>query len=605
MIRNNGQINKGQILDRMCKLAANLFGISHTELLDPVVNLFLGSLSEEVYKVAGEIDNIENRILDKLSSILVPSIDTIAKPAHCILHAVPREGIAEVTCENEFRHFSKNRNRSFSFYPVCNTDIRKGGILYFIHKGGIYSLDRNLSKTLYIRSHRHEMDDNTFWLGLDLDKGIKDISGLSFYFDIHGISDKDRYLSLLPYTTWSIGDEILTMNKGISSQKQEYENITLSLFSGYDLSNKINRSVKEFYHNRYLSIAGNCPIEGKKEILPEELLPYFPENTVSGIEKPLVWIKVSCIRKMTADIISSLQPSINAFPVVNKELIFRTTDVKRMMPVIPLSTENKESFISINKVTDSSGKKYHDVPLYQDTDNSCGIYSLRRGGVEHYNRRDAEEYIAHITDALSWEVSAFFKDNDEVIAGLKKIEEQVNELIRQLKKRQAEIKDRYEIENYLFLPPLDKESEVYFIHYWITNGEQANHVRPGSIFSSVSDASETYSLTQTTGGKYAPRASEKENLYKESMTDHSLLITDDDILNFCLKEFSGSVSEVKVCGGFMDSDNPKLGFIETTDVYLKPLGSMKGYIKEKEKRYYLQMLEENSPATFNFRIFIN
>jgi hypothetical protein len=557
-----------------------------------------------VYKIAGEIESIENRILEKLSSILVPSIDTIAKPAHCILHASSQEGIAEVTTGSGFRHSGKSHKCFFSFYPVCNTDIRKGDILYFIHDGAVYTIDRDLSKTLYLRSRRHETGGNTFWLGLDLDEGIRDISGLSFYFDLNGVFDKDKYLNLLSYTRWSIGDETLTMNKGISSRKEEYENITLDLFSGYDLSNKINRSVKEFYSNRYLSIAGNCLVEGKRKIFPEELQSCFPETGISGTGKGLIWIKVTCPHGFTPDIINSLQPSINTFPVVNKELITRITEVKRTMPVVPLTTGNNESFISISKVTDSSAKKYYDVPLYRDAGNTCGIYSLRRGGIEHYSKRDAEEYLAHITDALSWEVSAFFKDKGELKADLKKIEGQVNRLIRQLRKRLAEAGDRYEIENYLLLPPPDQEGEVFFVDYWITNSGQANDIRPGSIFSSAIETFAAYSLTRTAGGRYAPRASGKENLYRESMTGRSLLITDDDIQNFCLREFRGSVSEVKVCGGFMESGNPRLGFIATTDVYLRPLEGMKGHIEEKDKEYYLQTLKEKSPATFNYRVFI-
>ncbi|WP_221413106.1 hypothetical protein [Dysgonomonas sp. 521] len=542
--------------------------------------------------------------MEKLSSILVPSIDTIAQPSHCILHAVTQDNITEITTESGFQHFSKNHNRHYSFYPVCNTNIRKGEILYFAHKGAIYTINRDLSKALYIRSQRHEMDDNTFWLGLDLNESIKDISGLSFYFDINGTYEKNKYLNLLSYTTWSIGEEKLSINKGLSHKEEYYENGTLDLFSGCNLSTQINQRIKEFYRIRYFSITGNCSIENKKEIFPKELLSSFPENSIAGIDKSLIWIKVTGSQRLTSDIINTLQPSINTFPVVNKELVSKIMELNSTMPVIPLNTKTNTSFISINKVTDSSGKKYFDVPLYNDTDNTYGIYSLRRGGVERYNRRDAGEYLAYIIEALSWEISSFFKDKDEVKADMKKIEEQVNKLIQQLKKKLAETKDRYEIENYLWLPLPDKAGEVYFVDYWTTSSRQANHIRQGSTFFSTADTITAYSLSQTMGGEYAPRASEKDNLYQKSMAEHSLLITDDDILDFCLKEFNESISEVKVCKGFMKSENPKFGFIETTDIHLKPLSAMKDYLNEKDKEYFHQSLKKKSPATYNYRIFI-
>ncbi|MFV0418271.1 MAG: hypothetical protein ACK5KT_06035 [Dysgonomonas sp.] len=607
MIRDNGH-SKHEILSRMRRITANLFSVSYTELLDPVVNLFLESLSEEVYKISGEIENIENRILDKLLSILVPSTETIAKPAHCILHAYAQDGITELTTESGFYYSDRKQNQRFSFYPVCNTRIYNGAIQYFIHKGTVYSIGRDLSKTVFSRSnHRNRFDDNTFWMGLELDDNIKDISGLSFYFDLYAIYNKEEYLNLLPYTIWSIGDDTLVMNKGIFSEEKKSENITLQLFSKYELSTKINQMVINQYSDHFMTIANECLISDKKEYFPTKLVSDFPENISEKIGKPLVWIKVTCPHRFTSEIIDALQPSINAFPVLNKELISKITEVNRAIPIIPINTEGSQSFLSVHNVNDSVGTKYYDIPI-NDIEHDFGIYAVRRGGIERYSKQDAGEYLANTIDTLNNEVSSFFKNRNDIKSDLKKIENQVTQLISDLKKKRSELNVWSEVENYLLVNS-SKENDIYFIDYWVTNGKDANHIKPGSLFTTISDLSvkqtSVYSLSATKGGEYAPLGEKKKDLYKQSLTQHKLLVTDKDISEFCLKEFEESISEVKVSGGFMTSSDPRLGFIETTDVYLMLLKHMENLIGEKDSEYFYQALKKNSPSTFNYRIFIN
>ncbi|WP_156032910.1 type VI secretion system baseplate subunit TssF [Prevotella sp. 10(H)] len=591
----------------MRQFAANLSGVNQTELLDPVINLFLESLSEEIYKIAGEIDNIENRILDKLSSILVPTLDTIAKPAYCIMHASSQNVVTDITAQSGFQYYNGKQN--LSFYPVCNTRVYNGRIAYFIHKESVYTIERDLSRTLYYRSHqKNSPDKNNFWIGLDLNENIENICGLSFYFDFHGVFDKDKYLNLLPHTTWSIQGKKIPVSKGIFSSKDEYENITLELFAHNDLSNKINKSVKKHYNNCFLSIDKDCFIKDKKEPFPKELTDSFPENLSTGINKPLVWIKVTCPQEIAPEMIDLIQLDINAFPVVNKGFVSKIIRIKKTTPVIPLDTGNGESFISVHNVIDSSGKRYYDFPVKNTSTQSYGVYALRRGGIEHYDRRDAREYLINVINDLNREITSFFKDKDSIKNDLKRIETRINRLIRQLNKSLADNKYNYEIKNYLLLDP-EKEDEVYFLDYWITNGTQANDIKSGVVFSILSDMalipSSIYSLNRTTGGKYAPQASEKEVIYKKNLMSHNLLVTNEDIEKFCTEEFRESVKSVRVSKGFMKSDNPKFGFIETTDVYLLPIETMRDYMNEADKNYYLKALKEKSPATFNYRIFID
>lgn len=604
MIRSNSNYtNKAEIRARMQRFATDKWNIDHIELLDPILRLFLESLSEEIYKLCGEVENIQERILNKLLTIFVPTNRVIAQPAHCILKGTPQELYVNITTQNEFRHFNIKQNKIHSFYSVCDTKLYNGNIVYFIHGNQVWNIGNDFSKSSYLFSRKSFDEVNAFWLGIDLDKSIENISGMSFYFDLNGVVDKNKYLNSLLYSTWSIGSDLMSITKGLVSPKGEYNNISLELFSGYDSSAKLNQKTINYYNKHFFTIADDCFVVNKKENFPQELIPYFSESSLNCMSKPLIWIKVNCPQSIETDIIDLIQPAINAFPVLNKELVSKVAEVNQAIPIVPLTTGCNQSFISINKVTDSSGKIYYDFPLYNDDKNNYGIYSLRRGGIEGYNESDAKEYLINTIDLLKHEISSFFKNMDDGRNDFKQIEAEISSLISWLNEKMLETSEHFEIINYLLFTP-DKESEIYFIDYWTTNGEEANQIRSGSVFSCSSESVSAYSLSPTVGGQYAPVASDKTELYQEFILNPGSVITDEDIRNFCLKEFEESIREVRVGKGFTRDNNPKIGFVETTDVYLKLRDDMKEYANEDRKEYYLLKLIEASPATFSYRIFI-
>jgi hypothetical protein len=451
------------------------------------------------------------------------------------------------------------------------------------------------------------MDGNTFWLGLDLDENIANISGLSFYFDLYAVYNKEEYLNLLSYTAWSIGKDRLVMNKGISSQKEMPEDMALRLFSRYSLTNKINQSVTDRYNDHFLTIAEDCPVSDKKEYFPAELAPDFSENIKEKTGKPLIWIKITCPHRISPDIIDSLLLSINAFPVLNKEFISKITEVNKAIPIIPVNTECNQSFLSVHNINDSSGTKYYDVPVNGGTAHGFGVYAMRRGGIERYRKQDGDEYLTKITDSLRNKVSSFFKNRNDVKGDLRKIEYQVIRLINNLKRQQFQSREWSEVVNYLLIDP-PKENDIYFTDYWVTNGNDANNIKAGSMFACISGLpvhpASVYSLSATKGGAYAPLGERKQNLYKNSLAQHDLLVTNEDIADFCLREFKESINKVEVSRGFMKSSDPKPGFVETTDVYLTPVKNMEEFVREKDREYFHRSLKEHSPATFNYRVFI-
>ena len=83
--------SKDEIRNRVLKNARDLWAIKNTADLDPLVKLLVEALSTELFNISNEVNNLENRMVDKISKILASDTLISAIPAHAILHAKPVE----------------------------------------------------------------------------------------------------------------------------------------------------------------------------------------------------------------------------------------------------------------------------------------------------------------------------------------------------------------------------------------------------------------------------------------------------------------------------------------------------------------------------------
>jgi hypothetical protein len=588
--------SKDSIRERMFRVASNYVGIGRTEMLDPVLCLLLEALGEEIYRVSGEIDNLESRLLENLSAMLVPDIDSIASPAHTVLHAASSDGVQTISTRTAFSH------SGLSFYPLCNARIYGGDVRYFAHDGYLYKVLGDQSRIVQsVSGKKNAGQSHTFWIGLALDKEIENLAGMSFYFNFQNIEDKERYAGFLPYTQWKVGSQHLVLTKGLFSEKDEYESATQELFAVRRLSDKINTSIKEHYDRYYLTVQDDFDITAQRESLPTALQNSFSAN---DFKESLLWIEITCPEEIPPEIIHSLQVSMNTFPVVNKRLVTKTVQVNRSLPFIPLHTGKNESFISVHSLSDISGKKYYDVPLGADT-NVYGIYSLRRGGCERYGVRDADEFMSDLVGLLEGEAVSLIQQSDYE-QRLKEAGENVLRFVKDIKKTMSKKTERYEIENYILVSP-ENEDEIYFVEYWLTNTTDANGIATGTRFRTTGLAIQSASLVNllpTSGGQKAPFGIEKQNSYRHSLSKQNLLISHQDIEDFCRREFGHFLSNIQVRRGLLSMPSKK-DFVRTIDLYLQPSKEMQKYFGREQVEIVEQLLKNNSPATYRYRIFTN
>lgn len=602
---------KEEIKGRMYKNAANFWGIRNIDNLDPLVKLLIEAFSSEIYKVSNQQSGIEARILERVANMLTPDILMAVRPAHMVLQVYPLEGKSSVNKMTgvyyENSAFSINHKvRNVSFYPVDNFPIIKGRVNTIICGRNIYKYDNAQHKEIQARSIKPSTKfTHNVWIGLELDSVIDSLNNLSLFFDFINIENKAGFIGLLPYTKWEHNGKTLKTRPGVYSLKDQVEKN--SIFTEYDLANIYDNSIIKYYNHQYITIVDELRNEvGYLECFPQELLELYPENVKEKFQTPLLWLKVSFPPNFSEEILNAILVSINAFPVVNKNLNKGYFKINKLTNIIPLNTDAKESFLYVNKITDSQGRIYEQLPYRESSHHKACTYTVKRGGVERFDSRNAKEYILNLIDLLRDEGVAYSLVGRGFLSGLTK---QLEDLITIMDRRVTEVNESRDISCYIILDS-DGSDEIIFANYWVTHADIVNDISAGTAFTPFSDMNVApncvFSLTTTVGGRGAPKSENVLDMYKYILTSRDRIYTTEDIINFCYSRFREVVTSIEVKKGVQVSSKPQEGLMRTIDVFLHTnTGYTNVSSQEDLKKDVYNCLKERSPDTFNYRIFIN
>jgi hypothetical protein len=606
---NRNQYTKEAIKARIFRLATMFWNVQSIASLDPMIKLLIEAVAEEIYIVSDDVATMESRVLEKIANVLTPDLLIVPSPAHAILHASPMEAIGVVNRDHCMRYdnsafIKKNKLRELMFSPVCQTMLYKGDVAYVIANGALYNYDASRRKHIVSRPEKNYLTPNRIWIALQLDDKIASLSNMSFYIDLPNTPDKNEYLNLLSYSEWQINGNRITMERGIYKIVDDDE-VDSSHFLKYEISNRVDDTILKIYHNHYMRIVDTI------DSIPHNTRPDFIDQLYSmevakQLESDLVWLSIDLPSVFAEYVLDDITINMNTFPVANKFKYTLNNRVEDVLGVIPLVPANNEYFLSVESVRDSQNKHYYEL-LYDrgNEKNEAGTYTLRRGGCEKFDERNARDFLDRLTDLLNDESAAFaYKSR----GGLMDIIYQMETLVAQMNRNSIANEDR-EIPHYILIDNL-KSRDYFEVQYWMTNGEKANNIKEGvaltALTASVFDSKSVILLSATYGGEREPKVQEKIDKYKYVLTTRDRIITVDDIKNFCQMQLGEILSNVDVRKGVAVSEKPKEGLIRTIDVaitlkpYLKDIGeftNVKGDIKNK--------LIDKSPDTYNYRVFIN
>lgn len=586
--------SKEIIKNRMLKHALTYWGIKNTEDLDPAVKLIMEALSSELYNLGNEIKDTQVRILEKIANLLAPDFLTSPNPAHAILHAAPVEPTELLTHTTSFfaqRKISSKQNEVLDttldifFTPVDAVQVFDAQIAYIGTGGNLYSYDTSFNKQLTLRGKGRMKETNTLWLGIKVNPKIEDIRNLLFCFDWKNLESKlaQHIYQLLPLTKWYIDDKQIETAGGIQysilqSEGDNYENIFLE----YDLLTLMEKDIKQYYHQKFITI-GNIhfdKVNELKQTYPSSFKNVFADNDLQKLNEKLLWVKIVFPAAMQQEFLDEIYIYPNAFPVMNRQVNDLKYRLRGGSNIIPLKTGDLDQFLSVKSLSDET-HQYKSVPYRKMEEEQSGTYTLRNGGVERFDGRNARDLISYLLELLRSESAAFSAYGYDFIAATLKEMNQKISLMEQ--KTKGYINNAAEVPNYIIVKPFEANDMMY-AEYWTTLAEVANNLRAGSklqLGKGVKVKQDSLALmTTTVGGKNRLRPEESLNAFRYGIMTRNRIITKEDIRNFCFYELGERISKVEVERGFEMSANSKEAFRRTIDVILTPLESDE--LKSKE-----------------------
>jgi hypothetical protein len=576
--------SKEVIKNRMLKHALTYWGIKNTEDLDPAVKLIMEALSSELYNLGNEIKDTQVRILEKIANLLSPDFLTSPNPAHAILHAAPVEPTETLYPTTSFfaqRKISSKQNEELDttidlfFTPVDAVQLVDAQISYLVTGGNLYSYDLSFNKQFTARSKVKTAENNTLWLGLKTNLRLDNLQNLVFCFDWKNLEPKlaNRIYQLLPLTKWFLDDREIEIKQGLqypdnAGRIDSYEKIFLE----YDLLSLREKDVKAIYDHKFITIgdiqAGKPGL--LKQEYPASFKNFFNEADLQKLNEKLVWIKIVFPAAMQQEYLNEVYIYPNAFPVMNRRVNDLKYRLKGGSNIIPLKTATLDQFLSVKSLSDDV-HRYKSVPYRKMEEEESGTYTLRNGGVERFDGRNARELIGYLLELLRSESAVFSAYGYDFIATTLKEMNQKIFLMEQ--KTRGYINNAAEIPNYIIVKPFEGHDMMY-AKYWTTLAEVANNLRAGTSLQQekgVKVKQDTIVLmTTTTGGKNRLRPEEKLNAFRYGIMTRNRIITKEDIRTFCLFELGDRITKVEVEKGFEMSLHSSQAFRRTIDVILTP-----------------------------------
>ncbi len=609
--------SKEDIRNRILKNAEDFWNIKDSNDFDPLVKLIVEVLGNELFNISNDVKNLENRIFDKISRILAPDHLISALPAHAIMHAKPLEQHEFISPFTQFAYkknikqnddkVKSNKKADIFFSPLTKVKVNKAEIKFIATGNTVFQTDLNHKQPYFNTLPGYTLEPNTFYIGLTGFNNSKELSNLNLFFDWKNYAVQPAIYNLIALAKVFCEDQLVEVYTDKFIDDNLTENSKAPFYNKH-LLNLIKADVLQHYSNKFLTLGKiDHPNNDQQDLFPETFNKVFQPADLNQLGKKVKWLKVVFPASITQEMLNELHVSINAFPVVNKKLLQIKNRLKNINDIVPIRTEASEQMLCVESLHDNKGNIYTEIPYINEEDKSEGSYTVRYGGTERFDTRNAKEVIDYLFELLRDEKAAFSAYGPDFLnTALKNLEQNIA-LIEQ--KSSAALKLFKELPSYILLKTINN-ADIVFLDVWLTQAEDANNIAAGSKIM-MNDtlklkAESVYLLTQTKGGRSRLNASSRVQAYKFGLTTAEKIITKADIINFCKYEFGDKIIGVSITKGLMLNVLPDAGFTKTTDIIIEPAEKLKLTSKDWEELISLALpkLQLRSSMNVHFRMFL-
>jgi hypothetical protein len=599
--------SKDEIRNRILKNAEDFWNVKDSNDFDPLVKLIIEALSNELFNVANDVKNLESRIFDKISRILAPDHLTSSLPAHAIMHARPIEQQDYLSPYSQFA-FKKNipqendkaKKTDIFFSPLHTVKVNNAAVKYIVTGNTLFNVEQLGKQPIHNTLSGTSAEKNTMYIGFSGIKDWMDFNKLNLFFDWKNYSVPENTYDLLSLGKWFYKNNELAayterfMDEPLTGKVQ-------APFQHKQLLNLIKADVLQFYSNRFITLGdlNDFNIDESGE-LPPAFSTLFQPAVLNQINNSVKWLKVIFPAAINQEMLNELHVYINAFPVVNKRLSQIKHRLKTMKNIIPIKTESLDQMLAVENLKDNKGKSYNEIPYTNENEKGDGSFSIRYGGTERFDTRNAKELVDYLFELLRDEKAAFTAYGPDFLSTILKNLEQNIALIEQ--KSRSALKDIKELPSYIVLKPID-DADILFLDIWVTLAEEANHINAGSRLvvydNNKVHAESIFLLSQTKGGRSRLNATNRVQAYKYGLTTADRIITKADVINFCRYELGNKLKGITLAKGLIMDNKPNAGFIKTTDILIEPADQLNLSTQDWEELLSLTLAKLNLRSTMN------
>jgi hypothetical protein len=570
--------SKASIKSRLTRQAAELWGYGEADLdgFDPLVQLLLEACAVEFEKIGQELNSTQQRLIERLATLLNPDVVDAPHPAHAIAQARAREATVNLPVDAQFVFETPTVGRQATgpalfFSPLQATRLVGGSVRCLATDTTVWQVEaggtkRPVAQVLAPGPTEHRR----LWIGLAVPPEGVLLSDLAFYFDWLNEPRRATYASFLPGEQWLLGGVELVPVQGLAPEAAQAAPPS-QLHEEYDFLQRLERQVRDLYAPAFVRLQGPAGALATyvPRPYPAELATAFAQATteLTALTEPLVWLEVRFAHALPPEAFEQLVCALNCFPVLNRRLYKVLFRLQPALNLFPLASE--EPFLSVRDVYSLSNVSYRSTTLSDLSEGATDTYTLRTHGVGRFDTRTGREALRELLELLRDESRAFTAAGTDFIGTiLRELDQNLSRLEERLDRSEA----AEQPVPYLLLRPQDVNDSVY-LEYWASNGEAANRLPAGSRLR-IQDGhylDEVRLLTTTMGGRERPRPEERTHALRRNLLARNRLVTLADIRAACWAELGLHLADVQVSKAFQTSPSPTAGFVRCIRVELTPL----------------------------------
>ena len=565
--------SKASIKSRLTRQAAELWGYGEADLdgFDPLVHILLEACAVEFEKIGQELHTTQDRLVERLATLLNPDVVDTPHPAHAVVQARAREAVVQLPSDAQFVFAPPTVGRQAAgqelfFSPLQATRLVSGSVRCLATDATVWQLDANGQKRVVAQAAAPTPTEHRrLWIGLSLpDNGVK-VDDLIFYFDWLNEPRRAAYAAFLPGERWLLGRTELLASQGLPAPATAAGPAAGALNAEYDFLQRVEQQVRELYAPAFVQLMGSADYVPRP--YPAELAESFgtgPE--LLALTQPLTWLEVRFAHALPPEAFDQLVCALNCFPVLNRRLhkvLFRLQPALNLFPLV-----SEEPFLAVRDVYSLSNVAYRPTTLRDLREGATDTYTLRTHGVGRFDTRTGREALRELLELLRDESRAFTAAGTDFIGSILR---ELDQNLARLEERLDRTRAAEQPVPYVLLRPQNVNDSVY-LEYWSSNGEAANRLAAGSQLR-IHDGhylDEVRLLTTTSGGRERPRPEERTHALRRNLLARNRLVTLADIKAACWAELGPQLAAVHVEKAFLAGATPTAGFVRCIRVVLTP-----------------------------------